>query len=212
MTANGARPTVLCSRLLWLSLGSWWLPERFRRLPKQDMDTLSSPASPILSRVEADPWIGESPEKREGELERICSLADRDQEGRMQFSLTAKGLVTEDLDDKLWRCTLLTNGRVEKPPAQQRKFCQTKSSKLLSNTLRHWRQSKGKPGGMTGPWPSMLVCLLESRITVCFQPFKDQFPYPQNRVMLSLKSAKCSPSTSSYIRVSMLSGKTLSVC
>lgn len=34
----------------------------------------------------------------------------------MQFSLTAKGLVTEDLDDKLCRWTLLTNGRVEKPP------------------------------------------------------------------------------------------------
>lgn len=60
--------------------------------------------------------MGESPEKREGELERICSLADRDQEGLMQFSLTAKGLVTEDRADKLWRWTLLTNGRVEKPP------------------------------------------------------------------------------------------------
>jgi hypothetical protein len=45
--------------------------------------------------------MGESPENREGELERICSLADRDQEGLMQFSLTAKGLVTEDLHDKL---------------------------------------------------------------------------------------------------------------
>lgn len=51
--------------------------------------------------MEAEVWIGESPENREGELERICSLADRDQEGLMQLSLTAKGLVTEDLDDKL---------------------------------------------------------------------------------------------------------------
>lgn len=65
------------------------------------METLSSSASPIFSKVEAEVWIGESPENREGELERICSLADKDQEGLMQLSLTAKGLVTEDLDDKL---------------------------------------------------------------------------------------------------------------
>lgn len=80
------------------------------------METLSSAASPIFSRVEAELWAGESPGTRDGELERICSLADSDQDGRMQLSPTARGLVTEDLEDKLCRCTLLTNGRVEKPP------------------------------------------------------------------------------------------------
>lgn len=122
------------------------------------METLSSPASPILSRVEADPWIGESPEKREGELERICSLADRDQEGRMQFSLTAKGLVTEDLDDKLCRCTLLTNGRVEKPP----------SSSLLSPVISTDSDSEAKDVRLEEAAEVTLACLLPgSRLTQC---------------------------------------------
>lgn len=116
MTASGARPGALCSRRLRPSPASWKLPERFLKLPKQETETLSSAASPIFSRADAELWTGESPKTRDGELARICSLADRDHDGLMQFSLTASGLVTEDLDDRLCRCTLRTNGRVEKPP------------------------------------------------------------------------------------------------
>lgn len=65
------------------------------------METLSSAASPIFSRVEAEVCTGESPEKRDGELERNCSFAESDHDGLTPFSLTASGLVTEDLDDKL---------------------------------------------------------------------------------------------------------------
>lgn len=116
MTARGALPVVRCSCRLLLSL-----PDRLRRLPKQEVATLSSADSPILSRVEAELCPGESPEKREGEPERICSLADKDQEGRIPFSLlTAKGLVTEEREDRLWRWTLRTKGRVEKPPVEGR--------------------------------------------------------------------------------------------
>lgn len=81
---------------------------------------MSSAASPIFSRAEAELWMGESPEKRDGELERICSFADSGQDGLTQFSPTASGLLTDDRDDRLCRCTLLTNGRVEKPPGSGR--------------------------------------------------------------------------------------------
>ncbi len=58
----------------------------------------------------------ESKENREGELDLICSFCDRDQEGFIPFSLKARGLVTDDLEDKLCRWMLLTKGRVENPP------------------------------------------------------------------------------------------------
>lgn len=78
------------------------------------MDTLSSQASPILSRGGEE---RESKENREGELDLICSFCDRDQEGFDPFSLKARGLVTDDLEDKLCRWMLLTKGRVENPPS-----------------------------------------------------------------------------------------------
>lgn len=122
------------------------------------MDTLSSAASPIFSRVEAELWMGESPEKREGELERICSLADRDQEGRMQFSFTTRGLVTEDLQDRLCRWTLLTNGRVEKPP----------SSSLLSPVISTDSESEAREVRLEEAADVPLACLLPgSRLTQC---------------------------------------------
>lgn len=122
------------------------------------METLSSAASPIFSKVEAELWIGESPEKREGELERICSLADSDQEGLRQFSLTAKGLVTEDLDDKLCRWTLLTNGRVEKPP----------SSSLLSPVISTDSESEAREVRLEEAAEVTLACLLPGRrLTQC---------------------------------------------
>lgn len=118
MTARGALPSVRESCWpRWLppaALGSRGLPERLRRLPKQEVATRSSADSPILSRVAEEPWTGEA------ELERICSLAERDHDGRIPFSLVAKGLVTEDLEDKFWRWTLLTKGRVENPPARHK--------------------------------------------------------------------------------------------
>lgn len=158
MTARGARPTARCSRRLWLSPASWKVLERFLRLPKQDMETLSSAASPIFSSVEADEWIGESPGKRDGELERNCSFADNDHEGRMQFSFTAKGLVTEDRDDKLWRWTLLTKGRVEKPP----------SSSLLSPVISTDSDSEASEVRLDEAAEVTLACLLPgSRLTQC---------------------------------------------
>lgn len=65
------------------------------------MDTLSlqaSPLSPILSKGGEE---RESREKREGELDLIWSLAERDQEGFMLLSLKARGLAMDDLEDKL---------------------------------------------------------------------------------------------------------------
>lgn len=62
------------------------------------MDTLSSQASPIFSRGGEH---RESREKRDGELDLICSFAERDQEGFIPLSLNAKGLAMEDLEDKL---------------------------------------------------------------------------------------------------------------
>lgn len=62
------------------------------------MDTLSSQASPILSRGGEE---RESKEKREGELDLIWSLADSGQESFVPFSLKANGLAMEDLEDKL---------------------------------------------------------------------------------------------------------------
>lgn len=119
---------------------------------------MSSAASPIFSRVEAELWTGESPEKREGELERMCSLADRDQDGLMQFSLTARGLVTEDLDDKLCRWTLLTNGRVEKPP----------SSSLLSPAISTDSDSEARDVRLEDAAEVALAGLLPgSRLTQC---------------------------------------------
>ena len=40
-------------------------------------------------------------EKREGELDLMCSLAARDQEGFIPLSLRAKGLAMDDLEDRL---------------------------------------------------------------------------------------------------------------
>lgn len=58
----------------------------------------------------------ESREKRDGELERMFSLAARDQDGLMAPSLKARGLAMDDLEDELWRWMLLTNGRTVNPP------------------------------------------------------------------------------------------------
>lgn len=62
------------------------------------METLSSPASPILSKGGEH---RESRENREGELDLMCSFAERDQEGFIPLSLKAKGLAMDDLEDKL---------------------------------------------------------------------------------------------------------------
>lgn len=76
----------------------------------------------------------------------------------MQFSLTAKGLVTEDLDDRLCRCTLLTNGRVEKPP----------SSSLLSPVISTDSESEAKEVRLEEAAEVTLACLLPgSRLTQC---------------------------------------------
>lgn len=64
------------------------------------METLSSHASPILSKGGEH---RESRENREGELDLMCSLAERDQEGFIPLSLKAKGLAMDDLEDKLCR-------------------------------------------------------------------------------------------------------------
>lgn len=85
-------------------------------------------------------------------------MADRDQEGLMQFSWTAKGLVTEDLDDKLWRWTLLTNGRVEKPP----------SSSLLSPVISTDSDSEAREVRREEAAEVALAGLLPgSRLTQC---------------------------------------------
>lgn len=81
------------------------------------METLSSPASPILSRGGEH---RESKEKREGELDLIWSLAERDQEGFIPLSQKARGLAIDDLEDKLCRWMLLTNGRTENPPKNRK--------------------------------------------------------------------------------------------
>lgn len=62
------------------------------------METLSSQASPILSRGGEH---RESREKREGELDLMCSFAERDQDGFIPLSLKANGLAMDDLEDKL---------------------------------------------------------------------------------------------------------------
>lgn len=54
MTASGARPAALCSRRLGALPRSWELLERLLKLPKQDTEALSSTASPIFSKVEAE--------------------------------------------------------------------------------------------------------------------------------------------------------------
>lgn len=59
---------------------------------------MSSQASPILSRGGEQ---RESREKREGELDLMCSFAERDQEGLIPLSLKAKGLAMDDLEDRL---------------------------------------------------------------------------------------------------------------
>lgn len=59
----------------------------------------------------------------------------------MQLSLTAKGLVTDGLDDKLWRWTLLTNGRVEKPPECSKEITIKPSQQDVLVTSTHQRKA-----------------------------------------------------------------------
>lgn len=84
---------------------------------KQEVETLSSTASPILSRVGEEEW--DSREKREGELERRWSLVERDQEGFEPFSLRARGLAMLEREEKVCLWILRTAGRVEKPSQQK---------------------------------------------------------------------------------------------
>lgn len=80
---------------------------------KQDVDTLLSTTSPILSSVGEEEW--DSREKREGELERSWSLAEWDQDGLVPFSLSTRGLAMEDLEEKVCLCMPLTADRLDKP-------------------------------------------------------------------------------------------------
>lgn len=80
---------------------------------KQEVDSLLSTTSPILSRVGEEEW--DSREKREGELERSWSLAEWDQVGLVPFSLSTSGLAIEDLEENVCLCMPLTAGRLDKP-------------------------------------------------------------------------------------------------
>ena len=68
----------------------------------------------------------------------------------MQFSLTAKGLVTDGLDDKLWRWTLLTNGRVEKPRECSKEITVKPSQQdVLVTSTEQRRPASGDDGSVT---------------------------------------------------------------
>lgn len=87
---------------------------------KQEVDSLVSATSPILSRVDEEEW--DSREKREGELERSWSLAEWDQVGLVPFSLSTSGLAMEDLEEKVCLCIPLTAGLLDKPASEKDKF------------------------------------------------------------------------------------------
>lgn len=80
---------------------------------EQEVDSLLSTTSPILSSVEEEEW--DSREKREGELERSWSLAEWDQDGLVPFSLSTSGLAMDDLEENVCLCMPLTAGRHDKP-------------------------------------------------------------------------------------------------
>lgn len=83
---------------------------------KQEVDSLVSTTSPILSSVGEEEC--DSREKREGELERSWSLAEWDQDGLVPFSLSTSGLAMEDLEENVCLCMPLTAGRLDKPAWQ----------------------------------------------------------------------------------------------
>lgn len=78
---------------------------------------MASTTSPILSSTGEEEW--DSREKREGELERSWSLAEWGQDGLAPFSLSAKGLAMEDLEEKVCLCMPLTAGLEDKPAGQR---------------------------------------------------------------------------------------------
>lgn len=80
---------------------------------KQEVDSLLSTTSPILSSVGEEEW--DSREKREGEFERSWSLAEWDQDGLVPFSLSTRGLAMEDLAENVCLCMPLTAGLLDKP-------------------------------------------------------------------------------------------------
>lgn len=80
---------------------------------KQEVDSLLSTTSPILSRVGEEEW--DSREKRDGELDRSWSLAEWDQDGLVPFSPSTSGLAMEDLEENVCLCMPLTAGRLDKP-------------------------------------------------------------------------------------------------